>query len=92
MRADGFKAADVARAVRLDGAWLRSFDFGGWEHYAQASDWQWGPWVAETGHGSSLITMTLATMHRNTSTWEVAVAQPGRLARAFARLRRLYGV
>ena len=23
---------------------------------------EWGPWVAETGHGGSLITMTLATV------------------------------
>ena len=109
--------AELARAARLEGSWLRSFDFSRWEYFAQGSDWsqccqarvlcrlsllqlnwfgtlrcgepfcwrcglkkiaglarflcrfdkmaslaEWGPWVAETGHGGSLITMTLATV------------------------------
>jgi len=96
VRAKGFARADATQALRLDGAWLRSFDFVAWEHYAQASDWQWGPWVAETGHGSSLITMTLAVMERNTSMWETIVGHKpgssGRLSRAFRELRVLYNV
>ena len=90
VRADGFVAADAERSLKLDGAWLRSFDFSSWEFYAQASDWQWGPWVAETGHGSSLITMTLAVMERKSSFWEMWEA--GRLAAVFRELRPLYGV
>lgn len=91
VRDEGFPDADVQRALRLDGAWLRSFDFANWEYYAQASDWQWGPWVAETGHGSSLITMTLAVMARNLSMWDV-VAVPGRLREEFLSLAPLYGL
>ena len=84
---------NAVHGLRLDGAWLRSFDFVAWEHFAQASDWQWGPWVAETGHGSSLLTMTIAVMERNSSMWEtIAGKQPGRLSKTFRELRVLYGV
>ena len=78
---DGFDPVDVENAVRLDGTWLRSFDFQRWEPYAQASDWAWGPWVAEAGHGVSLITITLALMERNTSMWDVVTGDPARRAR-----------
>ena len=53
VRAGGFAAADAEAALRLEGSWLRSFDFERWEPYAQGSDWAWGPWVAETGHGTA---------------------------------------
>jgi hypothetical protein len=81
---------DAKESLRLEGAWLRSFDFHRWEHYAQASDWQWGPWVAETGHGMSLITMTLAAMDRNTSMWAVLTAGGARMSKLFDTLRPQY--
>ena len=31
--------AELARAARLEGSWLRSFDFSRWEYFAQGSDW-----------------------------------------------------
>ena len=63
-------------AQSLDGAWLRAFDFGRWDFFASASDSGWGPWVAETGHGSSLIAVTLAVRERNTSLWDT-ITLPG---------------
>ena len=42
VRGDSFEAADVEAALRLEGSWLRSFDFERWEPYAQGSDWSWG--------------------------------------------------
>jgi hypothetical protein len=81
---------DAKESLRLEGAWLRSFDFQRWEHYAQASDWQWGPWVAETGHGMSLITMTLAAMDRNTSMWTILTAGGARMSKLFDTLLPQY--
>ena len=111
VRGQGFEDEDVQRAVRLNGTWLRSFDFqrsvrsceclckgaiiygsrmctacsptpmNRWEPYAQASDSAWGPWVAETGHGMSLITLTLAVMERNTSMWTVTTGSVRRKQR-----------
>jgi hypothetical protein len=60
----------------LDGAWLRAIDIERWEFYASGSDTGWGPWVAETGHGCSLMMMVLAVRERNSSVWET-ITQPG---------------
>ena len=60
----------------LAGAWLRGFDFGSWDYFASGSDIGWGPWVAETGHGISLITIVLAAREENTSVWEVLTREP----------------
>lgn len=53
----------------LDGAWLRAFDYGSWEYFGSGSDTGWGPWVAEAGHGHSLLATVLGLRERNTSLW-----------------------
>jgi hypothetical protein len=60
----------------LAGTWLRAFDFKAWEHFAFGSDNGWGAWVAEAGHGHSLIMMVLAARAHNTSLWDVIVRRP----------------
>jgi hypothetical protein len=84
--------SDSSSLPKLAGSWLRSFDFERWEYYAQGSDLGWGPWVAETGHGSSLITMTLAVMAKGTSMWDVVVAKgmSKRFTRLYKELAPLY--
>jgi hypothetical protein len=79
-------AGSTSSIPKLEGSWLRSFDFERWEYYAQGADTGWGPWVAETGHGTSLITMTLAVMAKGTSMWEVVVRDHS----AQVRFTRLY--
>uniref|UniRef100_UPI003F4980FF hypothetical protein n=1 Tax=Nonomuraea bangladeshensis TaxID=404385 RepID=UPI003F4980FF len=42
---------------RLDGTWMRSFDFAAWEYYGSNCDVGWGPYCVETGwaHAPALI-------------------------------------
>ena len=60
----------------LAGAWLRAFDFEAWDYFASGSDIGWGPWVAETGHGISLITIVLGVRAEETSVWDVLTKEP----------------
>lgn len=60
----------------LAGSWLRAFDFEAWDYFASGSDTGWGPWVAETGHGISLLLITLAARAQSTSMWEVLTQEP----------------
>ena len=45
--------------VKLDGCWMRGFDFGLWEYFGSTADTGWGPWCVETGWTNSWIAMTL---------------------------------
>jgi hypothetical protein len=42
---------------RLDGTWMRAFDFAAWEYYGSNCDVGWGPYCVETGwsHAPALI-------------------------------------
>jgi hypothetical protein len=55
----------------LAGGWFRAFDYKGWDYWASASDWGWGPWSIETGWTMSWITSVLAMRHLGTSLWEL---------------------
>ncbi len=55
----------------LAGGWFRAFDYRGWDYWASASDWGWGPWSIETGWTMSWITSVLAMRDLKTSLWEV---------------------
>ena len=60
----------------LAGAWLRAFDFKAWGYFASGSDTGWGPWVAETGHGGSLLLQVLGVREKHTSIWATLTRPP----------------
>lgn len=45
---------------KLDGAWMRSFDYEKWEYWGSGADIGWGAWCVETGWVNAWITATMA--------------------------------
>jgi hypothetical protein len=52
---------------KLDGAWMRSFDFKKWEYWGSSADIGWGAWCIETGWVNTWISTTLALRHMGCS-------------------------
>ncbi|MDD3927987.1 MAG: hypothetical protein PHT33_15190, partial [bacterium] len=45
---------------RLNGAWMRAFDYDRWDYYGSNGDVDWGPYCVESGWTNSWIAKTLA--------------------------------
>lgn len=54
---------------RLDGTWLRAFDYGRWDYWASSGDLGWGAWSIELGWGQSWIAAALALRQSGDSMW-----------------------
>lgn len=52
---------------KLDGAWMRSFDYKKWEYWGSSADIGWGAWCVETGWVNAWISATLALRHAGKS-------------------------
>jgi hypothetical protein len=55
---------------RLDGTWLRAFDFERWDYWASSGDLGWGAWCVELGWGQAWIATALALRQSGTSMWD----------------------
>ncbi len=45
---------------RLNGAWMRAFDYGNWDYHGSNGDIDWGPYCIESGWSNTWIAKTLA--------------------------------
>ena len=45
---------------RLNGAWMRAFDYKNWEYYGSNGDVDWGPYCVESGWTNAWIAVTLS--------------------------------
>ena len=88
---DARGAEKMPGRVVVDGLWLRG---AVWKKGTKSRRWLEAPFEpTETGHGSSLITMTLAVMVANTSMWDVMVTNSSarmRFPRLYQELAPLY--
>jgi len=55
----------------IDGAWLRAFNYGNWDYWAQDADAGWGARSTLTGWIQSWIVTTQALMEMHTSFWDM---------------------
>ena len=45
---------------KLNGAWMRAFDYKNWDYYGSNGDIDWGPYCVESGWTNTWIGTTLA--------------------------------
>lgn len=55
---------------RLDGTWLRAFDYRRWDYWASSGDLGWGAWSIELGWGQSWIAAALGLRQSGDSMWD----------------------
>ncbi len=55
---------------RLDGTWLRAFDYRRWDYWSSSGDLGWGAWCIEVGWGQSWIALALALRQSGASLWD----------------------
>lgn len=55
---------------RLDGTWLRAFDYRRWDYWASSGDLGWGAWSIELGWGQSWIAAALGLRRSGESMWD----------------------
>lgn len=55
---------------RLDGTWLRAFDFRRWDYWSSSGDLGWGAWSIELGWGQSWIAAALALRQSDDAMWD----------------------
>ncbi|MBN2301049.1 MAG: hypothetical protein JXN60_00900 [Lentisphaerae bacterium] len=50
----------VSKDPRLDGAWMRAFDYKYWDYYGSNGDIDWGPYCIESGWSNAWIARALS--------------------------------